>query len=57
MHLGSISVVKAHLIRGRQVLLLDDIVTTGNSFRACRMLLEQNGATLVKCLALAQTSS
>ncbi len=57
VHLGSISVVGAHLIRSREVLLLDDITTTGNSFRACRMLLEQNGAALVKCLALAQTSS
>jgi phosphoribosylpyrophosphate synthetase len=57
VHLSSIRVDKAHLIRGREVLLLDDITTTGNSFRACRILLEQNGASLVKCLALAETIS
>jgi phosphoribosylpyrophosphate synthetase len=57
VHLSSIRVDKAHLIRGREVLLLDDITTTGNSFRACRILLEQNGASLVKCLALAETVS
>lgn len=57
VHLGSIGVAGAHLIRGREVLLLDDITSTGNSFRACRILLEQNGARLVKCLALARTVS
>lgn len=56
VHLRSITVVDAHLIRGREVLLLDDITTTGNSLRACRMLLEQHGASLVKCLALAETA-
>ena len=55
VHLNSIRVDNEHLIRGREVLLLDDITTTGNSFRACRMLLEQKGASLVKCLALAET--
>jgi hypothetical protein len=57
VHLGSIGVARADLIRGREVLLLDDITTTGNSLRACRILLEQNGAALVKCLALAETVS
>jgi phosphoribosylpyrophosphate synthetase len=57
VHLNSINVTDAHLIRGREVLLLDDITTTGNSLRACRILLEQNGASLVKCLALAETAS
>ena len=33
VHLGSISVVEAHLIRGQEVLLLDDITTTGNSLQ------------------------
>jgi phosphoribosylpyrophosphate synthetase len=57
VHLNSIRVARTHLIRGREVLLLDDIATTGNSLRACRILLEQNGASLVKCLALAETAS
>jgi predicted amidophosphoribosyltransferase len=57
VHLNSIKVINAHLIKDREVLLLDDVTTSGNSLRACRMLLEQNGASLVKCLALAETVS
>lgn len=57
VHLGSIGVAGVHLVRNREVLLLDDITSTGNSFKACRILLEQNGAVLVKCLALARTVS
>jgi predicted amidophosphoribosyltransferase len=57
VHSGSINVVNINLIRDREVLLLDDITTTGNSFKACRILIEKNGATLVRCLALAETVS
>lgn len=57
VHLDSINVVNIHLIRDREVLLLDDITTTGNSFKACRDLIEKNGAALVRCLALAETVS
>jgi len=39
---------------GRTVILLDDIATTGTSFRICRGLLEQIGCR-VGCLALAET--
>lgn len=57
VHLDSINVVNIHLIRNREVLLLDDITTTGNSIRACRILMERSGALLVRYLALAETVS
>jgi len=56
VHLDSIRVENAHLIKGRRVTLLDDVTTTGNSFRACRQLLLDAGAKEVRCLALAKTT-
>lgn len=46
-----------HLIQGQTVLLLDDITTTGNSFRACEKLLLDAGAFKVIKLALGKTVS
>lgn len=54
-HLDSIKVVDSSVIRSRVVLLLDDIVTTGTSFMACRKLLLDAGASEVVCLALGIT--
>jgi adenine phosphoribosyltransferase len=34
---------------GRRVLLLDDVLATGGTMRACRDLVEQTGAELVGC--------
>lgn len=53
VHLDSIGVFNTYRIQDRDVLLLDDVIITGNSLKACKMLLEQNGARLVKCFALA----
>lgn len=44
-----------HLIKGKNVLLLDDVRTTGNSLSACKQVLEEAGALTVQCLALGQT--
>jgi predicted amidophosphoribosyltransferase len=54
-HLKSIVVKSPHLIRGRRILLLDDVVSTGNSLRACKQLLLSAGARAVHCAALAKT--
>jgi len=54
-HLDSIRVAQPELIRGRAVLLLDDVTTTHNSLLACRTLLLNAGATSVQAYALAQT--
>jgi len=55
VHLNSLSIVSPGLIRGKQVLLLDDITTTHNSLHACAQILKEAGAAKVYCLALGQT--
>lgn len=55
--LNSIKVSNQHLIKGKTVLLLDDVTTTGNSFVACEKLLVDAGAYKVVKLALGKTAS
>jgi hypothetical protein len=52
LHRDTIVVSGSELLVGRPVLLLDDIVRSGASLRACRELLEESGAESVQCLAL-----
>lgn len=54
-HIQTIRVDNNHLIRGKHVLLLDDIGTTGASVRACHHLLSGAGAASVTCLVLGWT--
>jgi hypothetical protein len=56
VHLGSIAIENAEPIVGQAILLLDDVMTTGNSLLACRKLLLDAGADLVKCVALGRTT-
>jgi phosphoribosylpyrophosphate synthetase len=52
LHRDTIEVRHPELLVNRPVLLLDDIVRTGASLRACRELLYENEATKVQALAL-----
>jgi predicted amidophosphoribosyltransferase len=52
LHRDTIEVRQPELLRDRPVLLLDDIVKSGASLRACRELLDEHGATEVQALAL-----
>ncbi len=54
-HLKTLVVRSAPLIRGKKVLLLDDVTSTGNSLRAGKHLLLQAGARVVHCAALGKT--
>ena len=45
---------EAALVQGRQVLLIDDVCTTGATLEACSIALKQAGATLVWGLTLAR---
>ena len=54
-HLESIWVTNDSRIVSEEVLLIDDIVTTGNSLTACKKLLLDRGAADVVCLALGVT--
>ncbi len=55
IHLKSIAVHDKHLIKDQDILLLDDVTTSGSSLTACEQLLVEAGARSVKCLALGQT--
>ncbi len=55
VHLNSIKVDKKHLIQNKEVLLLDDVITTGNSLEACRKLLNDKGVIRVRGLVLGKT--
>lgn len=55
--LDSIKVNNQHLVKKQTILLLDDVTTTGNSFRACEQLLIKAGVAKVVKLALAKTAN
>ena len=55
VHFGSIRVSDDMRVEGEDVLLLDDITTSGNSLLACRDILIANGAKRVEMLALGRT--
>ena len=44
-------------ISGKNVLLIDDVITTGNSIAACMMILKKGGAKNIFVLCLGKTSS
>lgn len=54
-HLASIQIAEPSRVTGKIVLLLDDVVTTGATFMACRKLLLDAGVAEVICLALGRT--
>ena len=55
LEIESLTVLNENVVRGRQVLLLDDVTTTGTSLKAGKYLIEQAGAEIVVLLALART--
>ncbi len=58
VHLSSIAVVPRYdgYFARKTVLLLDDVTTTGNSLRACSLLLQQQGADSIHPIALGRTT-
>lgn len=52
---GLLSVSAPEEIRGRVVILLDDVVTTGASMASCASLLKKAGAACVLCFCVAKT--
>lgn len=55
VHLDSIRVKNKHLIENKDVLLIDDVTTSGSSLDACEQLLIEAGAKRVVKLAMAKT--
>ncbi|MFA4868101.1 MAG: hypothetical protein WC623_07880 [Pedobacter sp.] len=56
IQLDSLKIENLELIKGMNILLLDDVTTTNNSLKACKQLLVSAGANDVYCFALGQTS-
>jgi len=52
---GTFAVRKAPWVRGRTVLVVDDIMTTGATFSECARVLKEAGAWRVWCLSLARS--
>lgn len=55
IHLGSIKLSDKINVFEKNILLLDDVTTTGGSLKACYQILVENGANNVFPVALAQT--
>lgn len=55
LELSTLAIVKEEIIKGKQVLLLDDVATRGNSLNAGRQKLKEVGAILVAAIALGHT--
>jgi hypoxanthine phosphoribosyltransferase len=54
-HLNSIKVSHPELVKDKQVILMDDVLTTGCSLEACKKLLLGIGAKEVKIIVLGKT--
>ena len=50
-------VVKPEAVKGRTILLVDDVATTGSTLNECAKALKRAGADRVLCLVLARTSA
>lgn len=50
---GSMSVQNAGKIRGRNIILLDDVTTTGSTFTEAKRVLKESGVKKILCVALA----
>ncbi len=56
-HEKTIAVTNPAQIRGKTILLIDDVVTTGTVIEVCREKLKKSGAAKVVCLTLGRTVS
>lgn len=55
VHLKSIEYVPQPGIEDGTIVVIDDVTTTGNSLKACRRILNQNGHDDVRLMAIAKT--
>jgi ComF family protein len=49
------NVPNPHLIKGKNILIIDDVITTGASTEACGQMLLENGANAISICGLAHT--
>lgn len=55
LEIESLTLRNESIVKGREVLLMDDVITTGTSLKAGKYLLERAGVALIALLALAKT--
>ena len=57
IHLGSISLINSHLLENRDILLIDDVSTSGNSLLACKQIIIRNTKNIksITCFVFAKT--
>ena len=53
--IGAYRVVDAEKVKGKYILLVDDVVTTGSTVSECARILKKSGAKAVYCLTLARS--
>ncbi|MGD8228372.1 MAG: ComF family protein [Desulfobacteraceae bacterium] len=53
---GAFQVVDREMVKGRSVLLVDDVTTTGSTLNECARTLKRAGAREVFCITVARTS-
>jgi competence protein ComFC len=49
--------VKPEVVKGKTIVLVDDVATTGSTLNECARALKRAGADRVLCLILARTST
>jgi predicted amidophosphoribosyltransferase len=54
-HFNSITIPNGDIIKGKTVILIDDVTTTGNSLLACKQLLSNAGIATFALLSLTKT--
>ena len=52
--IGAYSVIDAEEVKGKYILLVDDVVTTGSTVSECARILKKSGAKAVYCVTLAR---
>lgn len=54
---GAFQLKDPRIVKGRAILLIDDVATTGNTLSECARLLKKSGAGKVLCLVLARAAN
>lgn len=51
---GAYTVIDPNAVKGKRILLVDDVVTTGSTVSECARMLKRAGAKAVYCITLAR---
>lgn len=55
IHLNSIKIIDKNKFKDKNILLIDDVLTTGNTMLACKKIIEDCNPKSILCLTLART--